>query len=49
MPPIADASRFFSSARPSRAFQYSASEIVGYWPALIDKKKIATTVTVEEL
>jgi hypothetical protein len=33
----------FAAGRPS------ASEIVGYWPALIDKKKVSTTVTVEEL
>jgi len=33
----------FAAGRPS------ASEIVGYWPALIDKKKITTSVTVEEV
>jgi hypothetical protein len=26
-----------------------ASEIVGYWPALIDKRKVRTSVTVEEV
>jgi hypothetical protein len=26
-----------------------ASEIVGYWPALIDKNKVKTSVTVEEV
>ena len=33
----------FAAGRPS------ATEIVGYWPALIDKKKIATNVVVEEV
>ena len=33
----------FAAGRPS------ASEIVGYWPALIDKNKVRTTVTVEEI
>jgi hypothetical protein len=33
----------FAAGRPN------ASEIVGYWPALIDKQKVSTTVTVEEL
>jgi hypothetical protein len=26
-----------------------ATEIVGYWPALIDKTKVKTSVTVEEV
>lgn len=33
----------FAAGRPS------PSEIVGYWPALMDKKKVSTTVTVEEV
>jgi hypothetical protein len=33
----------FAAGRPS------ASEIVGYWPALIDKKRVSTSVTVEEI
>jgi hypothetical protein len=33
----------FAAGRPS------ASEIVGYWPALIDKRKVSTRVTVEEV
>src|SRR5882724_9477319 len=33
----------FAAGRPS------ASEIVGYWPALIDKRKVTTSVTVEEV
>ena len=33
----------FAAGRPG------ASEIVGYWPALIDKRKVSTSVTVEEL
>jgi hypothetical protein len=33
----------FAAGRPS------ASEIVGYWPALIDKRKVSTSVTVEEV
>jgi hypothetical protein len=33
----------FGAGRPS------ASEIVGYWPALIDQQKVSTPVTGEEL
>jgi hypothetical protein len=33
----------FAAGRPS------ASEIVGYWPALIDKTKVSTSVAVEEV
>lgn len=33
----------FAAGRPG------ASEIVGYWPALIDKRKVSTSVTVEEV
>jgi hypothetical protein len=33
----------FAAGRPR------PTEIVGYWPALIDKTKVTTTVTVEEV
>jgi hypothetical protein len=33
----------FAAGRPA------ASEIVGYWPALIDKSKVSTSVAVEEV